>query len=31
VGQGTTFTVFLPLDLKSVQKLLPAKADEILK
>ncbi len=30
VGQGTTFTVFLPLDLKSVQKLLPAKADEIL-
>ncbi len=28
VGQGTTFTVFLPLDLKSVQKLLPAKADE---
>ncbi len=31
VGQGTTFTVFLPLDLKSVQKLSPAKADEILK
>ncbi len=31
VGQGTTFTVFLPLVLKSVQKLLPAKTDEILK
>ncbi len=30
VGQGTTFTVFLPLNLKSIQKLLPAKADEIL-
>ena len=29
VGQGTTFTVFLPLDPKSVQKLLPEKADEI--
>ena len=30
VGQGTTFTVFLPLDLKPMQKLLPAKGDEIL-
>jgi len=30
VGQGTTFTVFLPLELKPMQKLLPAKADEIL-
>jgi signal transduction histidine kinase/DNA-binding NarL/FixJ family response regulator len=30
VGQGTTFTVFLPLDLKPMQKPLPAKADEIL-
>jgi signal transduction histidine kinase len=29
VGQGTTFTVFLPLDPKPVQKLLPEKADEI--
>jgi len=30
VGQGTTFTVFLPLELKPMQKLLPAKGDEIL-
>jgi PAS domain S-box-containing protein len=30
VGQGTTFMVFLPLELKPMQKLLPAKADEIL-
>lgn len=30
VGQGTTFTVFLPLEFKPMQKLLPAKADEIL-
>jgi len=30
LGQGTTFTVFLPLNLKPIQKLLPAKADEIL-
>ena len=30
VGRGTTFTVFLPLEPKPMQKLLPAKADEIL-
>ena len=30
LDQGTTFTVFLPLDPKPLQKKLPAKADEIL-
>jgi signal transduction histidine kinase len=30
LGQGTTFTVFLPLDSKPLQKKLPVKADQIL-
>jgi len=30
LGQGTTFTVFLSLDPKLLQKNLPAKADKIL-
>jgi len=30
VGRGTTFTVFLPLDPRSVPKVSPAQADEIL-